>query len=152
MKLIIFLVVITFSGSALAQQAKEQPQSGRYQIVTQPIISGISGPATVVMVAAARANGDLETALSLRRASEALGLPFEWAGRRRYGFGLLPIGEAFLAWSSVAEPWTTKLEPRAAPGAFPGFVLRLRALAVVLVSVFGGLAYALARKLRVSRR
>jgi hypothetical protein len=43
MKLIIFLVVITFSGSALAQQAKEQPQSGRYQIVTQPIISGISG-------------------------------------------------------------------------------------------------------------
>lgn len=43
MKVIIFLVVFALNGSAFAQQAKEQPQPGRYQIVTQPIISGISG-------------------------------------------------------------------------------------------------------------
>ena len=43
MKIIIFLVVFALNGSAFAQQAKEQPQPGRYQIVTQQIISGISG-------------------------------------------------------------------------------------------------------------
>lgn len=133
--------------------AREFPRGtdGPADVDSGPIISGISGPATVVMIAAARSNGDLATALSLRRASEALGLPFEWAGRRRYGFGLLPIGEAFLAWSSVAEPWTTELEPRAMPGAFSSIEWRLRALAALLVSVFGGLSYALARPLRVSR-
>lgn len=123
---------------------------GPADVDSGPLISGISGPATVVMIAAARSNGDIETALSLRRASEAVGLPFEWAGRRRYGFGLLPIGEAFLAWASVAEPWTTELEPRAMPSAFRG-EWRLCALAALLVTVFGGLSYALARQLRISR-
>jgi len=133
--------------------AREYPRGteGAADVDSGPIISGVSGPATIVMIAAARSNGDVETALSLRRASEALGLPFEWAGRRRYGFGLLPIGEAFLAWSSVAEPWTTQLEPRAPPSAFPSFEWRLRALAALLVSGFGGLTYMLARELRVPR-
>jgi len=139
-------------GALAAVREYPHGTDGPADVDSGPIITGISGPATVVMVAAARGNGDVETALSLRRASEALGLPFEWSGRRRYGFGLLPIGEAFLAWSSVAEPWTTQLEPRAAPGAFPGFAWRLRALAALLVSVFGALTYALARQLRVSRR
>lgn len=42
MKVIIFLVVVAFNGNAFAQQAKEQPQPGRYQLATHQIISGIS--------------------------------------------------------------------------------------------------------------
>lgn len=54
-------------------------------------------------------------------------------------------------WSSVAEPWSTQVEPQPTPGAFPGFAWRLRALSLLLVSLFGGLAYAFAPERRLLR-
>jgi hypothetical protein len=42
MKTLILLFMLTLNGSALAQQAKDQPQPGRYQLVTHQIVAGVS--------------------------------------------------------------------------------------------------------------
>lgn len=70
-----------------------------------PLIFGISLSATVVTLGAAFADGDRVLAEPLLHAGEALGMAVEWNGARRYGFGVLPVGDAFLAWSKTARPW-----------------------------------------------
>ena len=125
-----------FSGRLLGvlPSVTEYPdgQAGSADVDSGPLLFGVSGPATVVGIAAARENGDAGEALALRSAAEAIGLGFETGGRRRYGFGILPIGEAFLAWASVAEPWAG--EPPAALGiATEGFRGRFRALCLGLL-------------------
>ena len=82
-------------------------REGQADVDSGPLIQGVSGPATIVAIAAARAHGDLATALALRRAAETIGLPLEWRGKRSYGLALLPVGEAFLAWSSAILPRAT---------------------------------------------
>lgn len=42
-------------------------------------------------------------AAALARAAQLLGLPVPGAGGRRYAFGLLPVGDAFLAWARGQE-------------------------------------------------
>lgn len=42
MKAVLLVLVLALSGIASAQQIKDQPQPGRYQIATQQIIPGIS--------------------------------------------------------------------------------------------------------------
>lgn len=59
------------------------------------------------------AYGDRALAEPLLRGIELVGLPYTWGGRKRYGFGLLPVGEAFLVWSKTAEPWVADV-PRPA--------------------------------------
>ncbi|HKO53276.1 MAG TPA: hypothetical protein VJV79_36450 [Polyangiaceae bacterium] len=112
---------------------------GSSDVDSGPLVFGVSGPATVVGIAAARENGDEAEALALRGAAEAIGFPSENGGRRRYGFGLLPVGEAFLAFASVAEPWT--LAPRPWLGASStDWRWRWRALCLSLLGLLGGLA------------
>jgi hypothetical protein len=77
---------------------------GPSDIDSGPIILGFSGPATVVGAGAAIANGDAELATTLLATTEALGFPIEVAGRRLYAGGLLPVGDAFLAWARTAAP------------------------------------------------
>lgn len=67
-----------------------------------PVIWGVGLPATVVGLGAARAAGDAALAGPLDRELEALGMPVAWNGRRAYGFGALPVGEAFLVWARLA--------------------------------------------------
>ena len=70
-----------------------------------PVVLGFAGPAMVVGAAAARVHGDLELANILLGAVEAAGLPLQIWGQRRYAGGLIPIGDAFIAWSrSSAVP------------------------------------------------
>ncbi|WP_219500031.1 hypothetical protein [Nonomuraea ceibae] len=38
---------------------------------------------------------------------ELAGLPVGTPWTKRYAFGLMPIGDAFLAWSKTALPWVT---------------------------------------------
>jgi hypothetical protein len=77
-----------------------------------PVILGVSAPACVVGIAAARMTGHHRAAADLRAGPEVLGMPLQWRGRRSYAFGQLPVGDAFLAWVSVVRPWNV---PAAAP-------------------------------------
>lgn len=67
-----------------------------------PLVAGVSLSATVVALAGARRYGDLELADSWQREAEVFGFPFSLRGRR-YAAGVLPVGDAFLAWAR-AEP------------------------------------------------
>lgn len=62
-----------------------------------PLIWGVSMSATVVGLSAARAHGDLPLAEALAGTMEAFGWPIGWT-EKRYALGLLPVGDAFVAW------------------------------------------------------
>ena len=79
-----------------------------------PVLLGFSGPAVVVGAGAAAAHGDTALAAALRGTIEVVGLPVQLGRSRRYGAGLVPIGDAFIAWAwssappsgAPAAPWT----------------------------------------------
>ena len=75
---------------------------GAADVDSGPVVWGVGLPATVVGLGAARAAGDAALAEPLDRTLEALGMPVQWGGRRAYGFGALPVGEAFLVWARLA--------------------------------------------------
>ncbi len=79
---------------------------GAGDVDSGPLIFGVSASASVVTLAAARQGGDADLAVALDREAELLGLPLGWGGERRYAFGVLPVGDAFLAWtrSRPVEP------------------------------------------------
>ncbi len=69
-----------------------------------PLLWGVSASASAVTLAAARRNGAAELAGDLDRQAEYLGAPLEWSGERRFVFGLLPVGDAFVAWARSVAP------------------------------------------------
>ena len=77
---------------------------GAGDIDAGPLVLGVSLSASAVAMGPARLHGDWALADDLRGAGEALGLPIELAGQRRYAFGILPVGDAFGAWSLTARP------------------------------------------------
>ncbi len=70
-----------------------------------PLLFGFSASATVAGIGAAQVHGDRETASAMIAAGEAVGFPIEWSGRKVYAFGLLPVGDAFLAWAKASRSW-----------------------------------------------
>ncbi|HEU4561455.1 MAG TPA: hypothetical protein VFS20_26615 [Longimicrobium sp.] len=92
--------------AAVLPAVREYPHgvSGEGDVDSGPIILGVSAPASVVGVAAARMVGRPAAAADLRAAPEVLGMPLQWGGRRSYAFGELPVGDAFLAWVTVVRP------------------------------------------------
>lgn len=71
-----------------------------------PLIAGMSLSSSVVAVGAAKLEGDTELANAMLNVGEALGMPIEIGGRKRYALGVLPTGDAFLAWAKSSIPWT----------------------------------------------
>jgi hypothetical protein len=84
---------------------REYPRGrdGEADVDSGPLVLGFSGPASVVGAGAARVHGDEALARSIFGLGEIVGVPFEWRGRRRYWAGLVPVGDAFLAWSVTAS-------------------------------------------------
>ena len=72
-----------------------------------PLLWGVSASASAVTLAAAHRNGDPGLADDLDREAEYLGVPLEWSGQRRFAFGALPVGDAFVAWARSVPPATT---------------------------------------------
>jgi hypothetical protein len=64
----------------------------------------VSMSATVVARGAAVRAGDRELGDALAGTMEFFGVPLSWGGQKRYGFGLYPVGDAFIAWSASAPP------------------------------------------------
>lgn len=96
-------------GPAVREYPKGVDGSG--DVDSGPLVAGISLSATVVAVGAARMNGDRALAAAIGSEGELIGLPVDLPWSKRYAFGLLPIGDAFVVWSSTArlltEPPTT---------------------------------------------
>ncbi|MFD3509148.1 hypothetical protein [Nocardia sp. NPDC058666] len=88
-------------GPALREYPKGVDGSG--DVDSGPLIAGISLSATVVAQGAARVNGDRDLAAAIGSEGELLGLPLSLPGSKRYAFGLMPIGDAFVVWSSTAR-------------------------------------------------
>ncbi|MEV6278990.1 hypothetical protein [Nocardia sp. NPDC051832] len=86
-------------------------QGGSGDIDSGPLVAGISLSATVVGLGAARVNGDPDLAAAVGSEGELLGLPLTLPGSKRYAFGLLPIGDAFVVWSSTARLLTAPTPP-----------------------------------------
>lgn len=100
-----------------------------------PLVLGVSASASAVTLGAARRVGDAGLAASLDRECELLGLGLSIAGQRRYLFGALPVGEAFIAWGRSVTP-TAGVPPtdaRTPPPRWP-----MLALPGILVTLLGG--------------
>ena len=68
-----------------------------------PLVADVSLSASAVALAGARRHGDEGLERSLQREAEWAGLPVQLQDARVYGAGVLPVGEAFLAWAR-AQP------------------------------------------------
>ena len=79
--------------------------AGMGDVDSGPLVLGISLSASAVTLGAALVQGDRALADPLLHASEGFGLPISWGGAKRYLFGAIPVGDAFLAWSKAARPW-----------------------------------------------
>lgn len=106
-----------FAGVLPAVREYPRGTRGGEDVDSGPIVLGVSAPASVVGIAAARMVGHTAAAADLRASPEVLGVPLQWRGRRSYAFGVLPVGEAFLAWASVVRPWN--VPPAATSSASP---------------------------------
>ncbi|MEV4414699.1 hypothetical protein [Catellatospora sp. NPDC049609] len=71
-----------------------------------PLFHGLSASASAVALGDAVLYGDRPAAAALTGLAEGAGLAVQWDGTRRYLGGALPVGDAFLAWSLAARPWT----------------------------------------------
>ncbi|TDH18606.1 hypothetical protein [Mycobacteroides franklinii] len=104
-------------GFGPALREHRQGVDGRGDVDSGPLIAGISLSATVVAMGAARVNGDAELAAAIGAEGELAGVPITLPKTKRYAFGAVPIGDAFVVWSSTARLLTA--EPAAASYPLP---------------------------------
>jgi hypothetical protein len=136
----------------LGPAIREYPHgtSGPADADSGPLPLGISLSATAVTLGAAKVQGDKSLAAGLANFGEVAGLPVDTWHSRRYAFGLVPIGDAFLAWSKSARPWV--IEPSAAPPSALSWWWRLPLLTVFLLAgIAPWAAGPLRRRLRAAR-
>jgi hypothetical protein len=71
-----------------------------------PVGFGIGASATIVGLGTARMFDDSALAGPLDATIETVGLPVDYGNSKRYLFGLVPVGDAFLVWSRLARPYS----------------------------------------------
>ncbi|MEU7904488.1 hypothetical protein [Actinoplanes sp. NPDC049118] len=91
----------------LGPAVREYPagMDGPADVDSGPLPLGVSLSATAVTLGAAAVAGDRRLARALANYGELLGVPVSTPWSKRYAAGLLPIGDAFVAWSKTARPW-----------------------------------------------
>jgi hypothetical protein len=108
----------------LGPAVREYPRGtdGAGDVDSGPLVFGASLSATVVTIGAARVQGDDGLATALAGYGDLAGLPLSTPWTKRYGFGLVPVGDAFIAWSKASSPWVARDSeppPRALPPWWP---------------------------------
>jgi len=80
---------------------REYPKgvSGRGDIDSGPVFLGFGGAATIVGMYTLSIYGELEPSLTVRNAVEVMAMPTQLDDRKHYFFGMVPIADAFIAWS-----------------------------------------------------
>jgi hypothetical protein len=133
----------------LGPAVREYPAGvdGPSDVDSGPLVLGVSLSATVVTIGAAQVEGDTALAGALAGYGELAGIPVETPWTKQYALGLLPIGDAFLAWSKVARPWVAGRPPPISAGIPPWW--RVPLLTVLLLA--GGSPF-LVRRYRRRRR
>ena len=98
---------------------REYPKGigGKGDVDSGPLLLGISLSATAVTMGAARVQHD-PLADRLGREGDLLGLPVSGLRTKRYVFGLLPIGDAFVVWSATALPLVADEQPELSSGSW----------------------------------
>lgn len=79
--------------------------NGKADVDSGPLVFGLGPVATGVSLVAAKANGDAEIFERRMQLSETFGVPFTWGGKKRYGLGLIVVGDAFEVWGKTWVPW-----------------------------------------------
>jgi hypothetical protein len=102
---------------ALGPAVREYPtgSKGVEDVDSGPLVLGVSLPATVVTIGAARVLGDTRLAGALSNFGDLAGFPIDTPHTRQYAFGAEPLGEAFLAWSKSARLFTAAPKPPPIP-------------------------------------
>jgi len=135
----------------LGPAVREYPSGvdGAGDVDSGPLLLGVSLSATVVALGAAQVHGDAALANALANYGEFAGAPLSTPWSKRYAFGLLPIGDAFLAWAKTARPWVTPVPPEPAPSV--PWWWRAPLLALLSVIALGPWAPAAWRRWRARR-
>ncbi|MFF3687325.1 hypothetical protein [Streptomyces sp. NPDC002187] len=135
----------------LGPAVREYPDGmdGPADVDSGPLPLGVSLSASVVTAGAAQVHGDSALAEGLTNHGELLGVPVDTPWTKRYAFGLLPIGDAFVAWSKTARPWVA--DPPAPPPASISWWWRLPLLSVLVVLGAAPWLPNLVRRYRVRR-
>ncbi|WP_229399741.1 hypothetical protein [Micromonospora okii] len=97
----------------LGPAVREYPDGmdGPGDVDSGPLLLGVSLSATVVTLGAAQVQGDDALAGALANYGDLAGVPVDTPWTRRYALGVLPVGDAFLAWSKTARPWVADAPP-----------------------------------------
>jgi hypothetical protein len=102
---------------------REYPKgvTGSGDVDSGPLVFGISTSASAVTIGVARLMGDAEAVAHMVPAAEALAMPISWGGEKRYAGGVLPVADAFIAWSQTARPWFAKTTVQSYPQFVPSW-------------------------------
>jgi hypothetical protein len=84
---------------------------GMGDVDSGPVIFGFGGAATIVGMQTLSLYGEYELSLKIRNTIEALGFPFANEDDKNYFFGMLPIADAFIAWSHSKVSPDVKIDP-----------------------------------------
>lgn len=118
---------------------KEYPLgvNGQGDVDSGPLIAGFSASASVVILGAARVHNDHLLADPLLHISEGFGLPLTLGRSKRYAFGLMPVGDAFLVWAKNARFWLTEPPETVtfAPVVYPAWRLPWQGVGLLLLGV-----------------
>ncbi|MCX4474334.1 hypothetical protein OOK41_29180 [Micromonospora sp. NBC_01655] len=118
----------------LGPAVREYPDgtAGPADVDSGPLLLGVSLSATVVALGAAQSQGDAALAGALANYGDLVGLPVDTPSTRRYALGVLPVGDAFLAWAKTARPWVA--DPPDPPPASVRWWWRLPLLSALLLA------------------
>ncbi len=119
---------------------REYPPSveGQGDVDSGPLVFGISFSAAAVTAAAAQVQGDTPLAESLLNTGEALGMPLEVGGQKRYALGVLPVGDAFLAWAKSDQLWNDATALPAIASPYPiWWRLPVHGMSLIVLLLFG---------------
>jgi hypothetical protein len=84
---------------------REYPEGrdGNSDIDSGPVILGMGGAATIVGIRAMKVHGLHDAGTVLQNSVEALALPLNVNGRKKYLFGQVPIADVFITWAQAAS-------------------------------------------------
>jgi hypothetical protein len=141
------LFVVWPLGSGPAVREYPRGVDGPGDVDSGPLVAGVSLSASAVSLGSAAVNGDASLAAALAGVGELLGLPVNTPWTKRYAFGALPIGDAFLAWSRSARPWVSAPPLAPPPAVSPWWRAPLvLLLTVAIVGPWAPTAYRRARR------